>query len=103
MAPKLTKLEIISRLTKNSTGKSLRPSTVKFVVQSVFDMILETLRAGGTVEIRDFGVFKVIDRKAKLARNPKTMEEVMVPPRKVIKFVSGRTVKKSLQNTVINT
>lgn len=102
MAPKLTKLEIISKLTKGSSGKSIKPSAVKMVVQSVFDMILETLRAGGTVEIRDFGVFKVVDRKAKLARNPKTMEEVMIPPRKVIKFVSGRTVKKSLQVTTIN-
>ncbi len=97
MNTKLTKLGIIDRILKSSYTQSVRPTTVKKMVQAVFDMIMETLRAGGKVEIRNFGVFKIVHRKGRLGRNPMTKQEVMIPPRKVIKFVPGKVVKKNIQ------
>ena len=64
-------------------------STVKEVVQRVFDGIIKTLVEEGRIELRDFGVFEVKKRKARQARNPRTGEKVLVPERMGIRFKPG--------------
>src|SRR6476620_9275139 len=64
-------------------------STVKEVVQRVFDGIIKVLVQEGRIELRDFGVFEVKKRKARQARNPRTGESVSVPERMAIKFKPG--------------
>jgi nucleoid DNA-binding protein len=50
------------------------------VVQRTLDHILETVAAGTTVELRNFGVFEVKVRKARIGRNPKRPEtDVLIP------------------------
>jgi len=66
------------------------------VINKLFDIIIETLRKEGRLELRDFGVFRVKERKPRKARNPKTGQEVMLPLRKVIVFKPGCNVKKQL-------
>ena len=51
------------------------------IVQMLFDGITEILVEEGHIELRNFGVFKVKERKPRKARNPKTVESVMVPAR----------------------
>jgi len=68
----------------------------KRIINEVFDIIIETLRKEGRLELRDFGVFRVKERKPRKARNPKTGQEVMLPFRKVIVFKPGCNVKKKL-------
>jgi nucleoid DNA-binding protein len=65
----------------------------KNVVQSVFDCIVEILISEGRLELRDFGVFVVKERKERKARNPKTGAVVMVPPRKVVTFKPGKLLQ----------
>jgi nucleoid DNA-binding protein len=46
---------------------------------------------GRHIEFRDFGVFEVVERKARLGRNPKKPDDVFeIPPRRVIKFKVAR-------------
>ncbi len=68
----------------------------KRIVNEVFKTIIEALIAEGRLELRNFGVFSVKERKPRKARNPKTGEEVMLPLRKVIVFKPGFHVKKKL-------
>jgi nucleoid DNA-binding protein len=56
----------------------------------LFDGITEVLVEEGSIELRNFGVFKVKERKARIARNPRTGESVMVPARRVVTFKPGR-------------
>jgi len=56
----------------------------------VFDGIVETLLSEGRIELRNFGVFEIKQRKPRRARNPKTGERVAVPPRAVVTFKPGR-------------
>ena len=55
---------------------------------------MAALVAGERIELRDFGVFSVVRRKARLARNPKTGDAVQVPEKSVVKFKPGRLLRE---------
>ena len=62
---------------------------VKQVVHRTLDCIIESLKAGNTIELRKFGVFKIKQRASRRGRNPKTGQEVPVPPKRVVVFKPG--------------
>ena len=69
----------------------------KGIVQGTFDAILEDLVRYGRIELRNFGVFEVKQRAARKARNPRTGEEVLVPPKKVVIFKPGRLMEDRIK------
>jgi nucleoid DNA-binding protein len=71
----------------------LKQIDVKLVVQKTLDHITNSVAAGKTVELRNFGVFKVKTRKPRIGRNPKTGVTVSIPERKVVTFKSGMIMK----------
>jgi len=89
----ITKKELIERIA-SQTG--MTRSAVKKIVQSFLDEITVTVGAGHRLEFRDFGVFEVRSRNARTAQNPKTLEPVEVPKKKVVKFKVGRRMQDSL-------
>ncbi len=70
---------------------------VKQVIQSFLDGIIDELGKGNRLEFRDFGVFEVKDRAARIAQNPKTLVPVKVPPKRTVKFKVGRLMKDQLE------
>ncbi len=70
---------------------------VKKIVQKTFDVIIESLIRLEKVELRNFGVFKIKERKARFGRNPRTGESVPVPPRKVVVFKPGLEMKQKIK------
>ena len=64
------------------------------IVQSILNMMMDSLKKGGHIEFRDFWVFEVVERKARLGRNPRKPEEtVMIPVRKTVRFKPGKMMK----------
>jgi integration host factor subunit alpha len=55
------------------------------------------LAGGQTVELRNFGIFKVKSRRGRLGRNPRTGQEVPVPPKKVVVFKPGLIMKRDVK------
>ena len=51
------------------------------------------------MEFRDFGVFETRQRAARMAQNPKTLEQVEVPSRRTVKFKPGRLMKVKVEQT----
>ncbi len=86
----MTKKDIVLKISNELDMKQI---DVKKIVQKTFDAITEALARGERVELRNFGVFKVKSRKARLGRNPKTGQEVPVAPKKVAVFKSGLVMK----------
>jgi len=86
----VTKKEIVMKVANDT---NLTQVDVKRVVQKTLDVIMESLENGETVELRNFGVFKVKHRKSRLGRNPRTGEEVPVPEKKVVVFKPGLILK----------
>ena len=62
----MTKKEIANKI---STEMGLPQTVVLEVVRRTFESIIATLESEGRIELRDFGVFKVVTRKARTGRN----------------------------------
>jgi DNA-binding protein HU-beta/integration host factor subunit beta len=90
---------VVVTLTKNDIVRTLAEkyeleiASTRRVVQGTLDMVLDALLKGDKVELRNFGVFEVIERKGRIARNPKSREEVFIPERKVVKFKPGKVME----------
>jgi len=90
----MTKKDIILRV---SDETKLKQIDVKRVVQKTFDCIIESLARGEKIELRNFGVFKIKQRKSRTGRNPRTGQVVPVPPRKVVVFKPGLEMKQKIK------
>lgn len=67
------------------------------VVQSTLDHISNAVAKGATVELRNFGVFEVKVRKARVGRNPNEPEkDVAIPRRAVVKFKPGKEMREAV-------
>ena len=89
----MTKKDIVLRV---ATETGLKQLDVKRVVQRSLDAITEALSKGETVELRNFGIFKVKSRKGRTGRNPRTGEKVPVPAKRVVTFKPGLVMKKEI-------
>ncbi len=87
----MRKRDIVLRISQDTGIKQV---VVKEIVQRSFDTILEALKEGKRIELRNFGVFQIKRRKRRIGRNPKTGEVVPVPERKVVTFKPGLDMKK---------
>lgn len=67
------------------------------MVNFVFDSIRDALKRGEKVSIPGFGTFKVRQRKAREALNPRTGEKVHVPATTVPKFTAGKELKEAVK------
>ncbi len=93
-----TKKELVDRVADLTGNKRVM---VKKVIQTFLDQIIEELGKGNRLEFRDFGVFETKLRAARIAQNPKTLERVQVPPKRSVKFKTGRLMKIKLQQNPI--
>jgi DNA-binding protein HU-beta len=71
------------RLVSNVVGTQ---GEAKNAVTKIFEEMGKSLKEGNKVVVQGFGSFHVVMRKSKPARNPRTGEPVMIPPRRRIKF-----------------
>ncbi len=94
----ITKKDIVSRITETTKEKQ---SSVKAIVQCILDEIIAELAKNNRLEFRDFGVFEVRERAARMAQNPKTMEKVQVPAKKKVRFKMGRIMREKLSNNTM--
>lgn len=88
----MTKRDMVVRIA-NETG--LTQEQVYEVIQKSLDMIVESLARGKNVELRNFGVFQVKERKQRIGRNPNRPEQVVtIPSCKIVKFKPGKVMKR---------
>ena len=85
-----TKKELVNRIS-DTTGHA--KVVVKDVIQAFLDEIIRELAIGNRLEFREFGVFEVKERRARRAQNPRTLEKVEVPAKRVVKFKVGRMMR----------
>ncbi|MBL8669682.1 MAG: HU family DNA-binding protein [Alphaproteobacteria bacterium] len=79
-----------------ATGTGLSKSDAARAVDSVFDMITDSLKKGQEVRLVGFGTFSVSKRAASEGRNPRTGEKIKIPASKQAKFKAGKGLKDSL-------
>ena len=78
----------------------LQQSQVTEVISETLDAIRDSLANGKTVELRNFGVFKIETRKQRIGRNPKNPGvDIQIPERSVVKFRAGKELKELLASS----
>lgn len=80
----LTKREIAKRV--SMAQDTITNAAALKIVSFIFDIIGEELLAGTAVQIQDLATIKLVARKARKARNPRTGEEVDVPAKRALKI-----------------
>ena len=90
----MTKRDLVVRIS-DETG--MVQQQVQDIVQRTLDIIAESLAKGAKVELRNFGVFDVKVRKARIGRNPNApTNDVRIPPRAIVKFKPGKEMREAV-------
>lgn len=89
----MTKADIIQDV-YNKLGFSKRDSAR--IVESVFDIMKETLARGEKIKISGFGNFVVNDKRTRKGRNPQTGETIEISRRRVLTFKASQVLRNSL-------
>ncbi len=87
----ITKRELVQRIAERTAQTKV---VVKDILQHFLDEIIGELARGNRIEFREFGVFEVRERSARKAQNPRTLQKVQVPARRVVKFKIGRMMRE---------
>ena len=96
--PTITKKDFVDRIAETTQCKRV---IVKAVVQQFLDEITIELANNNRFEFRDFGVFEVTERAARLAQNPKTLDRIHVPAKQKVKFKMGRIMRKGMNGKMM--
>ena len=77
----------------------LQQAEITELIAQTLDALRDSLSRGQTVELRNFGVFKIETRKERVGRNPKNPDvDIQIPERSVVKFRPGKEMKELLLN-----
>jgi len=86
----VTKKDIVRTIAEQIELPQLR---TKELVQKTFDALIDALVREGRIELRNFGVFQIKKREARMARNPRTGERVPVQAKSVVSFKPGKEME----------
>ena len=94
----LTKKEIAQYVgCQDDVERLLNQHDLQLVVHHTLECISHALSKGRKVELRNFGVFDVVTRKARIGRNPKNPAiTVQIPPKNTVRFRPGKELKTSV-------
>ena len=84
------KLDIVNAVVSST---SITRTKAEHAVETVFDALKAAMGRGQRIELRRFGVFNVKPRKTGIGRNPRTGEEVSIPPGKAVRFKPGKELQ----------
>ncbi len=99
MTNTLTRADIAEQVQK-SLGFSFSESNE--LVDSLVEEMCIALENVGSLKISSFGTFTVNQKAQRIGRNPKTKEEAVITPRKVVSFYSSNILVDEINNTGSN-
>ncbi len=91
----MTKADMVE-LVYDRIGVSKREATS--IVETIFDIIKETLENGENVKISGFGSFNIQHKKPRRGRNPQTGEEITISARRVLSFKASNVLREQLNS-----
>ena len=90
----MTKSELINRVADRVPHLTRKDEEI--IVDTIFDVMTDSLSRGEGIEIRGFGSFKVKHRRERQGRNPKTGEQVQIPAKRVPFFKVGKELNERI-------
>lgn len=75
-------------VTKNSAGAAL---------DSLLEIITNALKKGDAITFVGFGTFRTTQRRARVAKNPRTGDAIKIPKRRVVRFTAGKALRSAVR------
>lgn len=91
----MTKAELVEEVAKST---QLTKKHAEIIVNTVFESIVDSLKAGEKIELRGFGSFRIRHRGPRTGRNPKTGAKVDVPAKRIPYFKPGKDLREMLND-----
>lgn len=92
----MTKADLIEEVSRLA---ELTRKDSEIIVETIFDSVVRSLRAGDKIEIRGFGSFRTRQRRPRVGRNPKTGAKVEVPAKKIPYFKPSKELKDLINHS----
>ena len=92
----MIKADIVKRMSEQlseTMGQQFKDKEALVVVDNIIDCFKDVIVRDQRLEIRDFGVFQVKTRKARVGRNPKNKKPYPIPAHNVVTFKPGKDLK----------
>ena len=86
----MVKADLVAKAAKVS---GVTKTQAAVAIEALFESVKECLLRGERIELRGFGVFEVKPKKTGIGRNPKTGDEMPIPPGKAIRFKPGKEIR----------
>jgi integration host factor subunit beta len=87
---KMTKADLIEEV---SRVVEVTRKESEVIVETIFESVVKSLRAGEKVEIRGFGSFRTRERQGRVGRNPKSGDRVEVPAKTIPYFKPSKELR----------
>jgi DNA-binding protein HU-beta len=90
----MNKRDLIAQIAQD-TG--VTKSSAGAAVDSLLETITKALRKGDAITFVGFGTFKTTQRRARVAKNPRTGDAIKIPKRRVVRFTAGKALKSAVR------
>ena len=84
----IAQIALDTGVTKSSAGAA---------IDSLLETITKALKKGDAITFVGFGTFKTTQRRARLAKNPRTGDAIRIPKRRVVRFTAGKALKSAVR------
>ncbi len=92
----MTKFELI-RYIRNTAGEALTLDQIDAVLRALPGAAAHSLRRDGEFALHGLGKLKLVERAARVGRNPRTGEVIEIPAKKAVKFVPAKPLEEALR------
>jgi len=89
------KIDIVKKI---NIATGLPVSLIKEIINDYLIMLIYKIKNDKSFTIKNFGSFKIKDKKKRIGRNPKTKEEFVITARKSISFIASKNLLKSVND-----
>ncbi|HOC68770.1 MAG: Integration host factor subunit beta [Candidatus Hydrogenedentes bacterium ADurb.Bin101] len=90
----MTRKDLVIRL---ADRMQMEPDEVRACFDAFLDVIVDVLGKGERIEIRGFGIFQIQERTSRKTRNPRSGEEVVVGPKRTVRFKMGKELRERVR------
>ena len=90
----MNKQDLIAKIANDTGGTKTDAAAA---LESLLDGITRALKKGDPITFVGFGTFKTSQRRARLARNPRTGAPIKIPKRRVVRFTAGKALKSAIR------
>ena len=90
----MNKRDLIARISQD-TGAT--KSSTAAAIDSLLDGITRALKKGDAITFVGFGTFRTTQRRARVAKNPRTGDAIKIPRRRVVRFTAGKALRSAVR------